>query len=327
MRHKGGRLITEIPIFFDINERARGKLVVDKTKLILLRTALGPTIGGTVYLVARYLPPTPYWDAVFRALPAGLLLLVLRFAIPRGIWWWRAFVVGTLNIGVFFGLLFVSAQRLPAGVAATLGATSTLVAIGFAALMLRERVRAIQYLAAVTGIAGVALLVLRGTTGVDTIGVIAGLGSAVSLGVGMVFSRKWGRPEGVHSLAFAGWTLVAGSAILLPVAVLAEGGPPSPTLGQLAGLAWVSLVGAGLAYALLLIGVQQLPVGLTAPLPLINPLTAALLGWAVANETLSLAQILGGVLVFVSVLVGSRPRRAATASVGVQALEPDLGRT
>ena len=279
---------------------------VEKTGLLLLRTALGPAIGSTTYLVADYLPPSPYWDGVFRALPAGLLLLALHPSMPQGVWWLRSFVIGTLNIGVFFGLLFVSAQRLPGGVAAILGAMATLVAIGFAVILLKERVRTAQYLAAVTGVAGVALLVLRGSTSLDPVGVIAGVGSAVSLGLGLVFSRKWGRPPEVHSLTFASWTLIAGAVMLLPVAIVTEGAPPKLSLSELGGLAWVSLAGAAFAYAILLLGVQRLPVALTAPLPLINPLTAALLGWAVRHESLSFWQLVGGACVFVSVIVGTR---------------------
>ena len=57
--------------------------------------------------------------AAFRALPAGLLvlgalaLLAGRNALPRGRWWWRAPILGVLNIGVFFALLFVRRTGCP----------------------------------------------------------------------------------------------------------------------------------------------------------------------------------------------------------------------
>ena len=53
-----------------------------------------------------------------RALPAGLILVALGRVSPHGIWWWRAIVLGVLNIGAFFYFLFVAAYHLPGGVAA-----------------------------------------------------------------------------------------------------------------------------------------------------------------------------------------------------------------
>jgi len=47
------------------------------------------------------------------------LLLTLTRRLPRGSWWWRAAVLGLLNFGAFFPLLFFAAYRLPGGVAAT----------------------------------------------------------------------------------------------------------------------------------------------------------------------------------------------------------------
>ena len=70
-------------------------------------TALAPLSWGTSYLVtSELLPPSrPLLAAVLRALPAGLLLLALTRTLPRGAWWWKAPVLGGLNIGVFFALL------------------------------------------------------------------------------------------------------------------------------------------------------------------------------------------------------------------------------
>ncbi|SUE28203.1 carboxylate/amino acid/amine transporter [Nocardia farcinica] len=56
-----------------------------------------------------------------RALPAGLLAVVIGRALPHGDWWWKSAVLGVLNIGVFFPMLFFAAEHLPGGVAATLG--------------------------------------------------------------------------------------------------------------------------------------------------------------------------------------------------------------
>ena len=98
----------------------------------LLSTALTPMVWGTSYIVATELMPAdrPLLTAALRARPVGLVLSASARTLPTGSWWWRTAVLGTLNIGAFFALLFVSAYRLPGGVAAVLGAMSPLVVAG-----------------------------------------------------------------------------------------------------------------------------------------------------------------------------------------------------
>ena len=216
-------------------------------------------------------------------------------------------MLGTLNMGLFTVLLLISAQRLPGGVAATLNGTSSLVAIAVASVVLKEKVRPHHYIACLVGVGGVALLVLRSSAALNVVGVLAGIGSACSMGVGTVLARKWGRPEGVQSLTTAGWTLIGAAVVLLPLSLLVEGAPPSFTAKQLAGLVWAAFVVGAAGFALYLTGVQRLPVSLSAPLTLMNPVTAALLGWLVTGEQFTPLQILGGVLVCAAVILVANP--------------------
>src|SRR4051794_21503917 len=102
--------------------------------------AIAPVTWGTTYLVTtEFLPPgIPLLSGVIRALPAGLLLLLITRTLPRGDWWWRSAVLGTLNVGALFALLFVAAYRLPGGVAATLSAVQPLLVVGTAYVLLGE---------------------------------------------------------------------------------------------------------------------------------------------------------------------------------------------
>jgi len=45
----------------------------------------------------------PLLAATLRALPAGVLLLIIGRQLPRNDWWWKSWVLGVLNIGAFFG--------------------------------------------------------------------------------------------------------------------------------------------------------------------------------------------------------------------------------
>lgn len=218
---------------------------------VLLITAFTPAVWGTTYAVTtEFLPPgRPLLAGVLRALPAGLLLLALTRQLPRGSWWWRAAVLGGLNIGVFFALLFVSAYRLPGGMAAVLGAAQPLIVAGLTTLLLTERVALRTVLAGLIGAGGVALTVLTAAARLDAVGLLAGLTGTASMALGLVLTKRWGRP-GVPLLTSTGWQLTAGGLLLAPVALLTEGLPRALTAENLAGYAYLSMIGTALAYTI-----------------------------------------------------------------------------
>lgn len=266
----------------------RGSLAPD-----LLLTALAPVVWGTTYIVTtQMLPPDrPLTVAALRAAPVGLLLLIVLRELPRGVWIGRVAILGALNFTIFWSLLFVSVYRLPGGVAATLGAIQTLIVIGLERLWIGAPARLLSIVVGLAGVAGVALLVLTPKAALDPVGVAAGLAATVAMSAGTVLSRLW-RPS-VAPLTFTGWQLAAGGAMLLPLAVLIEGPPPALSATNVAGLAWLGLVGAGLTYALWFRGLGRLPASIIAPLGLLSPVVATLIGLLALGETLTAPQWLG----------------------------------
>ncbi len=274
----------------------------------MLVTAVAPIVWGTTYLVTtELLPPgRPLLAATVRALPAGLALVACTRRLPRGDWWWRATLLGALNIGAFLALLFVAAYRLPGGVAATIGAIQPLVVLGLAGILLGERVRARVVLAGTAGVAGVGLLVLRAEARMDPVGVAAAAGGAACMALGVVLSKRWPAPAPV--LASTGWQLVAGGLLLLPVTLLVEGPPPtSLTVPNLVGYGYLTVVGSALAYVLWFRGIRALTPTSVTFLGLLSPVVATALGWLVLGQTLTPAQALGGLVVLASVVVPHLP--------------------
>ncbi|MER8956036.1 DMT family transporter [Mesorhizobium sp. M0833] len=275
----------------------------------LLLTAIAPAIWGSTYIVTtQFLPNfSPMTVAMLRALPAGLLLLVIVRQLPTGIWWLRSFVLGTLNISIFLSLLFVAAYRLPGGVAATVLSVQPLIVIFLAAALLDSPVRRLAIVAALVGIAGVALLVLTPNAALDAVGVAAGLAGAASMAFGSVLARKWQPP--VSLLTFTAWQLTAGGLLLVPVALLCEPSIPLPTGANLLGLAWLGLIGAALTYVLWFRGIARLESAVVSSLLFLSPVTAVLLGWVFLDQTLTLPQIAGVVFVIGSIWLAQRPNR------------------
>lgn len=269
-------------------------------------TAIAPAVWGTTYVVTTHLLPEghPLFAALMRALPAGLLAVAMSRRLPQGSWWWKSLVLGTLNIAVFLPLLFVTAQRLPGGVAATLGAAQPIVVALLAVVILRERLSRWRLAWGVAGVLGVALVVLGPDAALDPIGILAGLAAAASMATGVVLAKRWGRPEGVSAIGLTGWQLSAGGLVLFVPALLIDGVPPGIDGGAVAGYLWLGLVGGLLTYTLWFAGIRRLPVTATALLGLLSPLVAALLGATIAREALTAIQLVGFAIALTALAAG-----------------------
>jgi probable blue pigment (indigoidine) exporter len=268
-------------------------------------TALAPAIWGSTYLVTtEFLPPgRPYLAAVVRALPAGLALMALGRCVPRGAWVGKTLVLGTLNIGLFFFLLFVAAYRLPGGLAALIMSFQPMLVLVLAALLLRDRIRPVHVAACVLGAAGVALLVLRPTAVLDPIGVVAALAGAASMAAGIVLTKRWGRPEGVNVLQFTGWQLTAGGLVLLPAMLAVEGLPSQVTWTNAGGLAYLAIAGSLFGYTVWFRGIGRLPALAVSFFSLVSPIVATALGYIFLDQSLSAVQLLGALVVVAGIVL------------------------
>lgn len=282
-----------------------GTDTTSRTPLTLV-TALAPITWGTTYFVTtELLPPDhPMFAGLMRALPAGLLALLISRRLPTGDWWWKAAVLGTLNIGAFFPLLFLAAERLPGGVAATLGAAQPIIVTVLAVGLLSERLSRWRLGWGIVGVTGVACVVITPGAAFDIVGIAAGLAGACSMGLGVVLTKRWGRPADVRPLAFAGWQLTAGGLVLLILVALFEGVPSRIDGPAIGGYLWLGLIGGLLAYALWFNGLKTLPVTATALLGLLSPLVAACVGWLLLGQTFTATQLLGFTLALIALVAG-----------------------
>ena len=177
-----------------------------------------------------------------------------------------------------------------------------LAVMGLAWSLLRERPGAPRVVAALVGIVGVALLVLRSPGQVSGLGLLAAFGSVAVTALGFVLLKRWQPP--VDMVTLVSWQLVAGGLVLLPVAVLVEGAPPAIDLPAAAGFLWLGVVGTILAYICWFHGLTRMPAGAVSLIGLLNPVVGTLLGVAFAGELFGWTQALGVALVLGGVLGG-----------------------
>jgi probable blue pigment (indigoidine) exporter len=267
--------------------------------------ALTPIIFGTTYLLTtEFLPPgRPLLAGLMRSLPTGLVLIIGSRIPPRR-WMARFFVLSVLYASGLFPLLFVAAYRLPGGVAAVINSLSPLVVIVISVPLLSSHIRRVQIIAGLVGTAGVALLVLRSDARLDVVGLIAMAGAMMMFSVATVLTKRWGRPEGITSIGVTGWTFLFAGLTLLPVTLIIEGLPRHLTARNVAGLIYLVVISGIVAYAIWFWGLERLSASAVTFLTLLNPVTAALLGWVVLDQRLNSWQIVGALLILFSVVLG-----------------------
>lgn len=148
---------------------------------------------------------------------------------------------------MFWWLLFVSAYRLPGGVAATIGAVQPLIVLVLARHMMEQPFSRTGLIAGIMGVVGVGLLVLTPEAALDTVGIFAALGGASSMALGTVLTKTW-QPPSHRSLSPRGSSLRG--ILLLPAALMFEPPLPPLSMSNVAGFVYLGLVGGAMTYIL-----------------------------------------------------------------------------
>ena len=272
-------------------------------------TVLAPILWGTTYVTITELLPAgrPLLVAALRVVPAGIaLLLIARVRSPwhpHGGEWWRTAVLALCNFGLFFPLLAVAVYRLPGGVAAAAGGMQPLLVASLTFLIAGRRPSRRDLGVGAVAAVGVALVVVRPHADIDAIGVLAALAANVSFATGVVLTKRFPAPP--NRLAATAWQLLLGGALLVPLTLLVEGSPPAFSTRNVAGFAYLSLVGTAFAFVLWFSGIRKLPTAAPPLLGLASPITGATVGWILLGQSLSPVQIVGFAITISAIVFGA----------------------
>ncbi|CAL4861146.1 EamA family transporter [Microbacterium sp. MM2322] len=232
--------------------------------------------------------------------PLGMVMLRLVFSalilglIARPSWRGRsrAAWVGVVQLGtalaVMNGFFYLALERLP------LGVTVTIEVLGPLALWIIASKRASAWLWAGLALVGVVALGGGGFDRLDLLGVLFALGAAVSWAFYILASAKVGAafPK-LDGLAFA---MAVGAVISLPFGIV-DAGSALLRIDLVALGAAVALLSSTIPYALELIALRRLPAGAFAILMALAPATAALAGFVLLGQHLTVVELAGIALV------------------------------
>ncbi|MCX8475291.1 MAG: DMT family transporter [Sphingomonas sp.] len=261
---------------------------------LVWRLGVAVLLTGGVYAVTR--PARPTRDA-------------MRAHLGRSV------LVAAMAISFFWGIV-----RVPLAEAIALSFIAPLIALGLAALFLKEKIGAQSVWGSLLGLAGVAVVVagrVGGTHSHDTVlGMAAILFSAVVYAMNLVVARHQAQLAKPLEIAFYQNLFVLGLlAVPAPWLLAVPAAQHWPGIAVAALLAIVSLLLLSWAYARAEAQVL-LPVEYTAFI------WASLMGWWMFGEKLTVATIAGTVLIVAGCLLAARKQAGRGAAPEAEAVLP-----
>jgi len=264
---------------------------------------------GTV-LVNRPEGADPWSVGVVRLLVGGLTLTALSCSGRRWSQPWRVgpvlAVVGAVGAAVFQTGYFLAVERtgVAVGTVVTIGSGPAVSGM-IAAVRDRRRPPASWIVGTSIAVAGVVVMGLVGRSDeADALGlalaVAAGTGWATFSASGAALIRR-----GADSTATMASTFLGGAILLAPLLLTHSGGWVSEPNGLLVA-GYLGVVTVGVAYTLYGIALRHLAAPTVITLTLLEPITATVLGVLVVHEALTLAGVLGGVMVLVGLTTTAR---------------------
>ncbi|MDT8759912.1 DMT family transporter [Sphingomonas psychrotolerans] len=262
---------------------------------------------------------TLVWRLGVAVLLTGAIYACTRPTLPsRGtmkVHFARSILVAAMAIAFFWGIV-----RVPLAEAIALSFIAPLIALGLAALFLKESITAQSIWGSLLGLAGVAVVVagrIGGSHSEETVlGMAAILFSAVVYAMNLVVARHQAQLAKPLEIAFFQNLFVLGLlALAAPWWLAVPAAQHWPGIGAAALLAIVSLLLLSWAYARAEAQVL-LPVEYTAFI------WASLMGWWMFGEKVTLATIAGTVLIVAGCVLAARKKGGHGAAPEAEAAFP-----
>jgi O-acetylserine/cysteine efflux transporter len=283
-----------------------------------LLAALVATIWGFNFVVIDWgmhdVPPLLFAAVRFTLVVIPAVFLVRRPSAP-----WRTVAA----VGVFmslgqFGFLYVAmAAGMTPGLAALVLQAQVIFTVLIAAGVLRERPTRAQVVGVLLGSIGLAVVAVGRGGHVTAAALVLCLLGALSWGIGNVVSRASGVSGG---LSLTVWSAVVVPVPLFALSLLLDG--PATVVDALSSFSWqagvstlytaglASLLGYGIFNTLL----SRNPSSSVVPWVLLAPVVAMASAWLLLDQQPTLAELVGGAVLILGVLVAMRITPGTTAA-------------
>ncbi len=231
---------------------------------------------------------------------------------------------GIFGVAMTQYLFFVALRYLPVGIALLIEFTAPVFVALWFRFVLKEPTRRSVWLALTVALLGLALVaeVWRGFS-FEVIGLAAALGAAFALSAHyLITDRQMRQPAPRDPVSLTMWGF--GFASLFWVVVQPWwsfpwselSGTSDPALGPILGdrplgvlSVWMIIMGTVVPFWLVVASMRHLRASQASVIGLTEPLLAIVIAWMVLSEALSWAQLLGGALILLGVVLAERSRQ------------------
>ncbi len=277
--------------------------------------ALAALIWGSLGLVAKFVYSqgmTSYQLALWRS-AVGALFGLAALSVTRSFQgsgpWGHAkglVIMGLSGVAGFYIFYFLTLTRASVAVAAVLVYTAPVIAFLISWVLGREKPDKHRFAAMGASLLGVALVsnLFNEANSIPITSVVTGLCAAASYAVFTVTAKAYRLY--LQPLGLVTFSLIVGTLALLPIAALS--GPLVPSATPAAWLVLAASAGAQalLAYVLFTWGLKRVEASRAIVVATLEPVSAAILGYVVLGEQMSLSQVVGAGLVILGALTVQR---------------------
>jgi drug/metabolite transporter (DMT)-like permease len=278
--------------------------------------------GSTWYAIHVQLNGTPPFVSVCLrfalaalAVAAWMLFAGHSLRIERRLWP-LVLVQGATVCGINYLFAYTASAHIASGLVALLFAFNVVISLLLEPLLLGRRSPPVVWVAAALGVIGLGLVLLPDVQAIDASrtlwGAALALGGALSVGLGNVLSsRLMSGGAGLFAINFYGFCI---GAVIAAIAATAsgEGWNVVWSPAYLGSLAYLSLVGSVLAFALYLRAVRDLGPVRAGYSSVLTPIIALLISAALEGLAITLPLLLGfGLILTGNVLILRRRAKAA----------------
>lgn len=256
------------------------------------------------FLTARFAAVVPFM--------AGLAYF-LRSPWPSTSGVLNAIFVGAVIHGIYLGAVFWVIDRgMPTGVSALIVGLQPLLTAIIAGWVLDDDVRPRHWFALILGLAGVVAVLWPKLnlqdSGINPVTITAGFVGVSAISLGTVFQKRFG--SRVHLVTGAVWQYVGAALATGIAALLFEEGIIIWNQDVVIAFLWLTLVLSIGAVSLYMVMIRHGQVSKVSTVFYLVPALAALIGWVMFGETLSLLQIVGMTVCALAVAIATRPERS-----------------
>lgn len=272
-------------------------------------------IFGTLGIFVRNIPVSSGELALYRAVLAATLIGIFLLATGQKIPFGKIkrevplLLASGVAMGINWILLFQAYKYTTVSVATLSYYFAPVIVTVVCPILFKEKLTGKQIICFIMSTVGLVMITGIGGLGggADIVGILFGLGAAVFYATVVLLNKFIKNVEGIHRTFLQ---FLSAIVVLIPYVLLTSG----VTLGTLNGVGWINLlivglIHTGVTYCMYFSSLKELPGQKAAILSYIDPLVAVLVSVTILHETMTLWQVIGGVLILGFTLWNELPQR------------------